>query len=75
MSNPITRALHAAAGVHNAIASSLEGITCRCKLCDSKHTPTRAAIADYLRNGWPKCCGQTMYVDARKPAAPPTEER
>lgn len=43
-------------------------ITLWCSVCGLSHTYTSEQMDEYVKSGWPKCCGQTMNFF---PADPP----
>ena len=36
----------------------------RCRSCGAEQHPSREDMATYFRDGWPKCCGETMLLTA-----------
>jgi hypothetical protein len=49
-------------GIHDAIGRDIAGLGgyLRCETCRRVVEFYPSARADYLRRGWPKCCGDTM---------------
>ena len=43
----------------------------RCAACGAEQHPPRQDLARYFRDGWPKCCGQTMRLTAHSEEARP----
>ena len=57
--------LHAAEGFYRAAGDRLKGGTLHCRRCGMKTKLSPDRAADYLRKGWPKCCGETMELKAK----------
>lgn len=49
--------------LHETIADSHESLKRGLVWCRTCRREERVDSADALRNGWPKCCGQTMTID------------
>ena len=50
--------------IHERIALDITEAGCgliRCEKCGDNHQPGTSEIADYLANGWPKHCGESMH--------------
>lgn len=50
--------------LHETLAQSHPKLTRGMVWCRSCGFSQRVHSADALRNGWPKCCGYTMTIDA-----------
>jgi hypothetical protein len=35
----------------------------RCTVCENSFPLAKGRCADFLANGWPKCCGYTMRLE------------
>ncbi len=55
------------AEIRSAIAVDVwpAGAVLECTRCGASQTATVEELAEYLHNGWPKCCGVTMRVEGR----------
>ena len=49
------------------IAMEIGSCTLTYDTCGKVERPDMYAIADYLRSGWPKHCGETMKISPYKP--------
>lgn len=47
-------------GAHDRIGEELAGSVLRCRVCSTTRTLTAAEAAQFVRDGWPICCGETM---------------
>ena len=56
--------------IHGGIAEAAfpDGATLACEKCRREEQATREQCAEYLRSGWPRCCGETMTLS--KPQTP-----
>lgn len=52
-------------GVHHKIAETIAGGVLHCAQCQRAETPTDEQVEEYLRRGWPRCCGATMLYRSR----------
>lgn len=61
--------IHRATHLHGNIAHDVwpNGATLTCSECKAVRHISAAMCAEYLARGWPKCCGYTMTVAAKKP--------
>lgn len=53
-------------GIHQKIADDVcrDAVhSLRCLSCQSLYTISAQQYAEYLANGWPKCCGNTMQLE------------
>ena len=57
-----------AQNLHNNIANDIAPPKSLliCTQCHKRVTITRANVANYLRSGWPECCGLTMTWELNK---------
>lgn len=52
--------------LHSSIAEKLAGGVLECAVCHKCTTPTVSQLAEFMANGWPKCCGNQMSWAAKK---------
>lgn len=55
----------AGADIHAGIAKTIAplGAVLRCTSCSNAKSATAESVEEYLRSGWPACCGLTMYFE------------
>lgn len=55
----------AGADIHESIAKQIapQGAILRCGSCGRSTARSADAVAEFLRSGWPACCGETMSLD------------
>jgi hypothetical protein len=55
---------------HNDITAHVSGFL-HCHACLVARPLSSAALAEFIRTGWPTCCGATMtlFTEAEKPTA------
>ena len=60
----LNRAIKRAQGVHESIADDLykQYKIVECTYCKSRRRISAADIANFMRKGWPQCCGFTMTM-------------
>lgn len=63
----IERIVKATDNLHTVIADEVfpEGAILKCKKCDYTQIISPADCANYLQNGWPKHCAQTMLLETK----------
>jgi hypothetical protein len=51
-------------GIHDSIAADAfpTGAMLRCNTCEDTLFANEKSCAQYLRKGWPRCCGKTMTM-------------
>ena len=51
--------------LHENISSDVwpNGGTLECRKCGEKREVTSKECGEYLKDGWPKCCGSTMCIE------------
>jgi hypothetical protein len=51
-------------GIHDSIAADAfpTGAMLECNTCKDTLFANQEACAQYLRKGWPRCCGKTMTM-------------
>lgn len=49
----------------------------RCNSCGTTLVPSDAEFFDFVRRGWPHCCGETMalFLEAVRPTSAPEPKR
>lgn len=52
---------------NEAAAEIAIGRHLRCSSCDKQRAITPDEVMQYLADGWPSCCNQTMVLEARPP--------
>jgi hypothetical protein len=53
-------------GAHDRIGEELAGSVLACRACEATRTVSAADAAQFLRTGWPLCCGETMSMTSKK---------
>ncbi|MEM7113073.1 MAG: hypothetical protein AAF614_11620 [Chloroflexota bacterium] len=50
--------------LHKGIATDVfpDGVSLRCTRCQREIAATNDDVANYLRQGWPRCCGYAMEM-------------
>jgi len=48
--------------IHESVAELVSGRTIRCRSCGAVAHPSPDQFADFLRNGWPQCCNETVEL-------------
>lgn len=50
--------------VRSGLGEAVAGYFLRCDRCSTERRPSPVEMAAYFRDGWPRCCGETMKLTA-----------
>lgn len=62
-------------GLYEKLASAIPKVTAlRCPKCGNTRQTSRSQIAGFFADGWPRCCGYTMYMHTETDPLPAQQE-